>query len=501
MTVRSISFACLFALILCLLMCSCRTEDPATLDKDSLSVEELHADYEILRKALWSYHPGLFRYQDSSVVESHFADLRKELDQEMSISAFYLALSRFTVKLKCGHTFCSYFNQKKEIRETLFDRADKLPFTFMLLNGRMIVDKDVSGLLDRGCEVTKISGLPTSIILDSLLVYTKSDGGNMGQKTKALELTGIGEYETFDIYHPLLFPSADSTHEIEFSDVNTRAVKTVKVKCLSRNQRFGLIEKKYGPQVQDFEELWQFKIINDQTAYLKLGSFVTYKTKMDWEKFLSKSFDEIKSREISNLIIDIRDNEGGDDDVNLALTHELAIERIQLPAFDQLLRYEKVSNDMRPYLKTWDDRFYDGTGKIDPLSNGFYKLKEEYRTQYIEQNDEAYSGKVILLVNAANSSATFYTTQILEESGRATTVGTETGGNQRGTNGGTMFFLSLPNSSLEIDLPLISYVPKSDMPDAGIMPDILISSTLEDIMSNRDVGLETALSICADSRR
>ena len=38
-------------------------------------------------------------------------------------------------------------------------------------------------------------------------------------------------------------------------------------------------------------------------------------------------------------------------------------------------------------------------------------------------------------------------------------VGQVTGGNLRGINGGAFFFLNLPNSRLEIDLPLIGQFP------------------------------------------
>ena len=70
-----------------------------------------------------------------------------------------------------------------------------------------------------------------------------------------------------------------------------------------------------------------------------------------------------------------------------------------------------------------------------------------------------------------------------------TPVGQATGGNQRGINGGAFFFLRLPNSKLGLDVPLIASFPPGDVPDAGIMPDIAVVPSAEDIAAGRDAEL------------
>src|SRR5690349_1140584 len=45
--------------------------------------------------------------------------------------------------------------------------------------------------------------------------------------------------------------------------------------------------------------------------------------------------------------------------------------------------------------------------------------------------------------------------------------GQTTGGNQRSINGGAFFFLALPTSGIELDLPLIGRFPEKDRPDVG----------------------------------
>jgi hypothetical protein len=60
---------------------------------------------------------------------------------------------------------------------------------------------------------------------------------------------------------------------------------------------------------------------------------------------------------------------------------------------------------------------------------------------------------------------------LVRRSGLARIYGQPTGGNQRGINGGSFFFVRLPNSGLEADLPLVGVFPKEPKPDAGLLPD------------------------------
>lgn len=91
-----------------------------------------------------------------------------------------------------------------------------------------------------------------------------------------------------------------------------------------------------------------------------------------------------------------------------------------------------------------------------------------------------------VLCDASNSSATFGFDQICKDNGLAILVGHTTGGNRRGINGGAFFFLQLPASRLETDLPLIASFPATPQPDAAIEPGIAVATTAKDIAAGRD---------------
>jgi C-terminal processing protease CtpA/Prc len=102
-----------------------------------------------------------------------------------------------------------------------------------------------------------------------------------------------------------------------------------------------------------------------------------------------------------------------------------------------------------------------------------------------------FRGKFYVLIDANNSSATFQFAQTVQQNKLGTLIGQPTGGNQRGINGGAFFFLRLPKTQIEMDLPLIGNFSSSPQPDAGLAPDILVTPTLQDIIEGRDVEMAT----------
>ena len=99
----------------------------------------------------------------------------------------------------------------------------------------------------------------------------------------------------------------------------------------------------------------------------------------------------------------------------------------------------------------------------------------------------------MVLVDGSNSSATFGFAQRVQQDRLGTLVGEPTGGNRRGINGGAFFFVRLPHSGLEFDLPLMGYFPPTPQPDAGLLPDVLRLPTVADVAQGRDPALREAL--------
>ncbi|HEU0077803.1 MAG TPA: S41 family peptidase [Longimicrobiaceae bacterium] len=111
-----------------------------------------------------------------------------------------------------------------------------------------------------------------------------------------------------------------------------------------------------------------------------------------------------------------------------------------------------------------------------------------------------FRGRTFVLVDASNSSATFEFALAARLSRLATPVGQPTGGNQRGINGGAFFFLRLPRSGIEVDVPLIGFFPDGERPDAGIVPNVLVEPGADDVARGVDTELRAVLELLRETR-
>lgn len=67
------------------------------------------------------------------------------------------------------------------------------------------------------------------------------------------------------------------------------------------------------------------------------------------------------------LILDLRDNEGGNDDIGNALMAHLIDAPYSKPAFTPYARYERVPYTLARFLDTWEFAYFDRTGQVTRL--------------------------------------------------------------------------------------------------------------------------------------
>ena len=60
--------------------------------------------------------------------------------------------------------------------------------------------------------------------------------------------------------------------------------------------------------------------------------------------------------------------------------------------------------------------------------------------------------------------------------------------------------MQLPNSGIELDLPLIARYAGDSVPDAGIEPDVPVDTTIDDIRFGRDVEMAAVLALLREPR-
>ncbi len=426
-------------------------------------------------------------------MDSIFNHFQKIFSQTLSYQEAFLNFTRLTSAIQCGHTFPNFYNQNGFVQEVVLNQKDKLPFAFIVLDQKMIITESIARGIDlpRGTEILAIDGVPAKILLQETASLVKADGANDAKRYTDLTTFGVANYfEMFDCYFPLLYPPANQNYSLTVRQPNKGKTEEVTVETVSRMERANALTEKFPDLPTSSDQLWKLEFWENNTAYLQLGTFDVFQLSFEWKEFLNNAFKEIKKGKSENLVLDIRGNEGGQDEILLFLGEHLTTVPFTPFQRKDLVRYQKISDEIEPYLTTWDNSYFDLTKITQPFDSEYYAFNKQ-EPLVVKASSNGFKGDTYLLINAANSSATFYFAEIAKENKLATLIGETTGGSQKGLNGGTMFFLRLPNSQIEIDLPIIGAF-SDEKPYGGIIPDIIVAQSIEDIINGADqVIIET----------
>ena len=445
-------------------------------------------DVSIVRQAL-DLHPGLYRYQSPRQFAQHFAQFARDWQARPNRAARFLTLSRLTAQIRCGHTQCNPFNQTDEVVADLFDCPTRLPFAFRWIDNRMVVTGDsgaVTGIV-RGSVVEHLNGRAPAKMLGALLAYARADGSNDAKRQAQMEMRGDEQFETFDIYQGLLFPPGPAGHTVSWREPGGQR-HTAVLPAIGYAARKALLPREPAGD----QPLWDWQIDRAGMATLTMPTWVTYQGTWDWQGWLNQRLASLGGAK--GLVIDLRLNEGGTDCGTLILQHLIG-QTVHPLRYLNRVRFREAPAQLVPYLKTWDRSFRTLGKDATEVGGGFYQLPgDEDETEIVPFGGAAGQVRcpVAVLMGPINSSATFSFVRRVKETGAARLFGGPSGGNRRGINGGAMFFVRLPDSGLEFDLPLKGYFPAAAQPDAPILPNVAAVPTASDIAAGRDVAMTAA---------
>lgn len=450
----------------------------------------LREDAAVLKRAFEALHPGLPRYLDSSAQAAAWSALDDDLARVEDRKAAYLAFSRFTSKVCCGHTFLNPANQGRLLREEVLESGRRLPVLFRWIDGRMVVTRSFPVGLAPGDAIESIDGTPVGRLLAAMLPLSRTDGSNTAKRIANLDVIGTERHAAFDVFLPLLQPLGDVVRLRVRAP--TGALRTAEVATQIWQSRR---EASARPDMEGDANPFTFGIGSDGVGVLTLPTWALYNSRFGPNPWLDARLDDLIAARGRGLVLDLRGNEGGQD-IGDHIAARLIDRPLSKPRYLRRTRYRAVPAELNPVLDTWDDSFRDwGAAATGPDAGGYWRMTrfdDGPDGDQVQPRSRRFAGPVAVLVDASNSSATFQFAQYMQAAGRAKLVGRPTGGNRRGINGGAFFFLRLPNSRVEIDLPLVGTFPDRPQPDAGLTPDVPVAVTAGDLAARRDPDLEAA---------
>lgn len=472
-----------------LLLTTCLALAPlaATLAAEApqpLTAKEAQRELRILKRGLTDLHSGLYRYLTPERLEVEFARAEAQVADGSDAMEMYLIASRITAAVRCGHTWTNPLNQGPAVQRALA-ALPTLPLRVRLLEGRLLVTASADPQVSVNAELLRIDGRTPAELIADVMPYLRADGSNDGKRLSQLDSGENGN--AMDRLLPLLHPPGARGYALTLRPRGGMR-REVTVAAMTANERERLLIAAGKPMLGND---WRFEIDGD-TATLTLPTFSFWNGGFDWNGFLDRSFATLDEKKIPNLILDLRDNEGGDDAIGHALIAHVLSVPLTIPATRAETAYERAPYDLVRYLDTWDFSFFDRTGQVIRGEGRNWVLREQDGDRIIAPVANPYRGKVVLLTGPQMSSAGYLIARDFKASGAATLIGRETGGSLRGLNGGQLAWMVLPISGVSIDIPLISGFAKTAEPDRGVLPDIAVRTRLEDVAAGVDPDLVEA---------
>jgi hypothetical protein len=448
----------------------------------SLIPSDLQSDFAIARAALLEGHAGLTRYATKAAVDLAFARVERSLNRPMTTIEFYRALVPIFATIACGHTELLL---PKQLERRITDSLPLLPVRVFVKGKRAFILREYVGDSSLvGGEIRSINGIAASEIVRRLSLVAHGDG-----HTTTATARRLNEGLTFNkLLYPAAAISAPFSVEIWGSESNSRSIVLPgKTSTTLRDAQRSL-----HPEDTPDSNAATFRFRDaDSVPVLTIRSFDDWADAVHNQRmgpFLDEVFATLERHHAQSLLLDLRENGGGDDEQAQRL-----VEHLLDKPFDYYsdLRMSSLSSA----IFASDSRIEDARFRRD--RTGAYHRLDYPGLGRQAPRQPVFAGRLIVLANGGSFSATSEAMSVLKYNRRGTFVGEEGGGGFSGNTSGFGASVVLPHSRIKIDIPRLAYylAVSGSPPDRGVMPDVAISETVSDILAHRDPVLDAALAI------
>ena len=455
------------------------TYDPA----QRYSVAQLQSDFAYLRRALEQVHPGLYWYTPKDSLDRAFARTAAALTHPLAEPEYWQLLQTLVGQVHCGHTRV----QHSAAYKAWFRRQPHpyLPFTVAVRQNRLFVAENQSTApeLRPGTELLALDGHPTAEVLPRLRSLISADGYGTGFQDKELEVGFFDSYywsfyEAKPTYPLLVRDSTGQQHQLTPlpRPAQPRPLAPMPVPLTAAQEHARRLDRLRS--VRYPAEL-------PATAILRIREF-SYDELEDYKLFHRQLFDDLAKRRTKQLILDLRGNVGGNQEISVDIMKYLMKSEF-------VLTKSALTPVLFPFFAQPDST---KANYFDPASvrrqpDGTYSFvnsdlgsQQPYRGRY-------FRGRVVVLVDGGTFSAASNFTASLRAQRHITVIGQETGGAEAGCNGGTISDLELPETHLVLQLPHFRIRTACPQPQLGrgVRPDLEVVPTPQQVAAHIDAVL------------
>lgn len=413
-----------------------------------LSVDDMRQDFRQLRRILENEHCCLYEYTGKEEFDRLFDHQFRLIDRPMRYEEFFRMAAPIVAQVGCMHTALWMPGRFFDLgAENLFPLQVELIEDNLVVTGGYREKNEVPV----GSVILEVNGLPAGEIFNALRAITSADALNphfintqVEKRFPMFYASVFGFPEKYTVTYSLPGKKTRVTADLHPADI--KSVRSVIFAHFN-----------HPPLTIDFIE-------DRKTAVMTVKTFIYYDRVEYFRDFMDRSFREIKEKNIENLILDLRGNDGGD-------------------PFCAVILYSYLQKEPAPY-------FAEPYGKYSDLAKP------------VPVADNHFMGNLYTLLDGRCGSTNGHFCALLKYHRIGKFVGTPSGSTYK-CNAGRNTEVRLDRTSLILTFGRSTFAAAVEGLDKSkpIMPDFPVKETYRDFLEGKDAYLDAALKLIARGSR
>ncbi|MEX0299923.1 MAG: S41 family peptidase [Kordiimonas sp.] len=396
-----------------------------------VSEADIHQSLDTWIENVRNTHPDISYSVSETKLNEAIATLHDEVKGPMSQLEVFRLFSKLNSVFADAHNGIMYPDRLNRITKSLQEGDRLFPLSVYIAPDHKLYARGTDNI-KAGTEILTINGTKASAIVEELLIRARGDSDALRRDLVSKRFAEhfwqiLGTAPRFDI--------------------GTKGDDCIEVHTLDGAAS---LPEERKPGAPDFDSVFSYKILDGNIGYLHAGIFVPYEYDR-WLEFTETAFTNFAAKGVTSLIIDIRSNGGGDDQMWM----NGIVPYITTKTWDRMANYK---------LRITEDDLEEG-----PL--GGVAISDYTGTTTPEKKEHLFTGDVYVVTGVATYSSAIMFATAMQDNGIATIAGTETGGKSCST--GNFRTLGTGKSELYAYAPLHIYNRKADKGcERGVIPDV-----------------------------
>lgn len=444
----------------------CLPEHTSAQTPKKYSVQEVKADFKYLYETLEKSNYDLFARVSEEEMDSSYQAIYNSIYDSLSALEIYRTFQPFVAKVGMSH--CNLSRPWGAYVGILKKEAAFFPLHLHFSQGKVYVKDNFSGnkSVSISDEILFFNGIPMDQFMTEF--YKNCSGPSNYYNASILEA-----YSFPRLYW--MFYGECNEFKLKIKNSDGEDLNVV-LNAISGNE----LEAALDARSSDDAEEREFYLTENNIAYLRPGKFSNMNSNGDMQEqnthdnsefcqFIDSAFLAFNKKGSKNLILDLRDNVGGDNLFSDYMTAYFATKPFSIASRFHM----KTSQMTKDFFKDVDNaESQELKEQIMSLENGsYFESKITYTHPHAEP--KRFNGKVYVLINRYSYSMSAYAAAIIQDYQFGEIIGEETA--EEVSSYVASHGFKLPHTQITVQYPKgFAVRPGGDETLRGVVPDQVV---------------------------